>query len=132
MDEVRPMRLLGNLIWFIFGGVFMGLAWTLAGLLCAITIVGIPAAIACFRIAGFTFFPFGKEIVDRRQGVGSAPFSLLGNILWAILLGWELALGHLLSAALCAITIIGIPFAWQHLKLAYLSLVPFGKEIIRV
>lgn len=124
------MRLMGNVIWFVFGGFVMGMAWWLAALLAAVTIVGIPWAIAAFRIGSFSFWPFGREIVERPSGAAGATLSALGNLIWALLAGWWLALGHLVSAFLCAITIIGIPFALQHLKLAGLSFFPFGKEIV--
>ena len=124
------MTLIGNLIWFLFGGFFMGLAWWFAAALAAITIIGIPWAIAAFRIGAFTFWPFGRKIVERQSGPVAATGVALGNLIWALLAGWWLALGHLMSALLCAITIIGIPFALQHLKLASLSLFPFGKEIV--
>ncbi|MDA8363687.1 MAG: YccF domain-containing protein [Gammaproteobacteria bacterium] len=124
------MRLIGNLIWFVFGGFVMGCAWWLAGLMAAVTILGIPWAIAAFRIGTFSFWPFGRVIVERRSGVARATLSALGNLIWALLAGWWLALGHLISAALCAMTILGIPFAIQHVKLAGLSLFPFGKDIV--
>lgn len=126
------MRLLGNIIWFIFGGFLMGLGWWLAGLLSAITIIGIPWAVAAFRIGSFSFWPFGREMVDRPAGGLGKSISLLGNVIWILLFGWWLALGHLLSALLCAITIIGIPFALQHIKLAGLALAPFGKQIVPI
>ena len=125
------MRLLGNLIWLLFGGLETGIAWWVAGLLAAITIIGIPFSIAAFRIGTFSFWPFGREVVDR-----AAPdearrlLVLLGNIVWILLGGIWLALAHLLFALLLAITIIGIPFALQHLKLARLSLTPYGKMIV--
>jgi uncharacterized membrane protein YccF (DUF307 family) len=124
------MRLIGNLIWFVFGGFIMGLAWWASALVAAITIIGIPWAIAAFRIGSFTFWPFGRQIVERRSGMTGATFSLFANLVWALLAGWWLALGHLVAAVLCALTIIGIPFAFQHLKLVGLSFFPFGKEII--
>lgn len=124
------MRLIGNLIWFVFGGFVMGCAWWLAGLLAAVTIIGIPWAIAAFRIGTFSFWPFGRVIVERRSGLVGATLSTLGNLIWALLAGWWLALGHLISAALCAMTILGIPFAIQHVKLAALSFFPFGKDIV--
>ena len=124
------MRLIGNLIWFVFGGFVMGLAWWFAALLAAITIVGIPWAIAAFRIGRFSFWPFGRAIVERQSSPVGAAGAALGNLIWALLAGWWLALGHLIAAMLCAVTIIGIPFAFQHLKLASLSFFPFGKEIV--
>lgn len=126
------MRLLGNIIWFVFGGFLMGLGWWLAGLLSAVTIIGIPWAIAAFRIGSFSFWPFGREMVDQATGGLGKSISLLGNVIWILLFGWWLALGHLLSALLCAITIIGIPFALQHIKLAGLALAPFGKQIVPI
>ncbi len=126
------MRLIGNLIWFVFGGFVMGLAWWLSAVLAALTIIGIPWAIAAFRIGPFSFWPFGRQIVERQSGGTGAAFSAIGNLIWALLAGWWLALGHLVSAVLCAITIIGIPFALQHIKLAGLSFFPFGKEIIPI
>lgn len=126
------MRLLGNIIWFVFGGFLMGLGWWLAGLLSAVTIIGIPWAIAAFRIGSFSFWPFGREMVDQAAGGLGKSISLLGNVIWILLFGWWLALGHLLSALLCAITIIGIPFALQHIKLAGLALAPFGKQIVPI
>ena len=126
------MRLLGNIIWFVFGGFLMGLAWWFASALSAITIIGIPWAIAGFRIGTFSFWPFGREIVERPSDAAGKTLSLLGNIIWIVFCGWWLALGHLVSALLCAITIIGIPFALQHIKLAGLALAPFGKEIVLI
>ena len=125
------MRLLGNLIWLLFGGLWTAIGWWVAGLLAAITIIGIPFAIAAFRLGTFTLWPFGREIVDRpgrdeaRKLVG-----LLANIVWILLGGIWLALAHLFFALLLGITIIGIPFALQHLKLAQLSLAPYGKMIV--
>ena len=125
------MRLLGNLIWFIFGGLLMGLAWWVAALLTAITIIGIPFAIAAFRIGTLSFWPFGREVVDRPSGSETRRvLVLLGNVIWILLGGLWLAIGHLFWALLFAITIIGFPFALQHVKLAGLSLMPFGKIIV--
>lgn len=125
------MRLLGNLIWLLFGGLVTGIGWWVAGLLAAITIIGIPFAIAAFRIGTFSFCPFGREVVDRpERDEARKLLVLLGNIVWIVLGGIWLALAHLLFALLLAITIIGIPFALQHLKLAQLSLTPYGKMIV--
>ncbi len=131
------MSTLLNILWFIFGGVWMGLGWWLAGLLCALTIVGIPWAKACFVIGQFTFFPFGKEAVDRRSvtgadDIGTGALGLLGNVVWFVLAGVWLAIGHLLTALALFVTIIGIPFGWQHLKLAALTLAPVGKTVVDV
>ena len=127
-----PLLLVGNIIWVLLGGLFMAIGWVVAGILSFLTIIGIPWGIASFRIASFSLWPFGREMVDRKQGVGMKTASLLGNIIWIVLCGWWIALGHLISALLCAVTIIGIPFAWQHIKLAALSLTPLGKEIVPI
>jgi len=122
------MRTIMNVLWFIFGGWISGSLWILAGLIFAVTIVGLPWTPAAFRLAGFSYFPFGKLLIDRDDG----PTSLLLNVLWVIFAGWWLALHHLVLAVALAVTIIGIPFAWQHLKLALASLTPVGKAVIEV
>lgn len=125
------MRLLGNIIWLLFGGLATGIGWWVAGLLAAITIIGIPFAIAAFRIGAFTFWPFGREVVEGPEsGEARKLVILLGNIVWIVFGGIWLALTHLFFALLLAVTIIGIPFAAQHLKLAQLSLTPYGKRIV--
>jgi uncharacterized membrane protein YccF (DUF307 family) len=120
------MSLILNILWIIFGGAVMALGWLLAALLMAISIIGLPWAPAALRIAGYTLLPFGYTVVERD---GSA-VSVLGNIIWLVLAGWWLALAHLLVAIALAVTIIGLPFAWAHLKLAMLSLTPVGKEVV--
>ena len=122
------MRLILNILWFIFGGWIAGTAWVLAGVLLAITIIGLPWTPAAFRIAGFAYWPFGKVVVERDIG----PTSLLLNIVWLLVAGWWLALHHIVLAVALAVTIIGIPFAWQHVKLAGLALMPVGKGVIEV
>lgn len=129
------MRTLGNLLWFVMGGVLMGLGWWLVGLLAFVSIVGIPWGKACFVIGQFAFFPFGKEAVSRkdlsgREDIGTGGLGMIGNIIWFLLAGVWLAIGHVLSAAACFITIIGIPFGIQHLKLAGIALAPIGKTIV--
>ena len=129
------MNAIGNLIWFIFGGLIMGLAWWLVGLIAFITIVGIPWGKSCFVIGQFTFFPFGKEAINRKElsgkgDLGTGVLGSIGNIIWFILAGIWLAFGHIASALLCFITIIGIQFGIQHLKLAGVSLFPIGKKIV--
>lgn len=124
------LRLIGNVLWFVFGGLELGLAWWLVGLLCCATVIGIPLGIAAFRIGSFTFWPFGREAVDKRSGETTRALSLVGNIVWIILCGWWLALAYLGSALLWFLTVLGIPFGWQHLKLASISLTPFGKTIV--
>jgi len=130
------MRTLGNLLWLLLGGVYMGLGWWLAGLLMYISIVGIPFGRSCFEIGTFTFLPFGREAVRRDvltgQGdIGTSPLGTLGNVLWFVLCGWWLALGHLATALLLFVTIIGIPFGIQHVKLAGLTLSPIGRTVVR-
>lgn len=120
------MSLILNILWIIFGGLVMALAWLIAAVLMAITIIGLPWTPAALRIAWYTLLPFGQTVIDRDDG----PVSLIGNIIWFILAGWWLALGHLLIAIPLAVTIIGIPFAWAHLKLAMLSIAPVGKAIV--
>ena len=129
------MRTIFNFLWFILGGFVMGLGWWLAGLIAFITIVGIPWGRACFVIGTFAFFPFGKEAVNRRDltgrgDIGTSGLGTIGNIIWFILAGWWLALGHLITAIFWAVTIIGLPFAWAHLKLAGIALWPIGKVIV--
>lgn len=120
------MRTLLNILWFVLGGWISGTLWLLAGVLLAITVVGLPWTPAAFRIAGFSYWPFGRVVVERDRGA----VSVLLNILWFVLAGWWLAIQHLVLAAGLAITIIGIPFAWQHIKLAGLALIPVGKDIV--
>ena len=129
------MSAIGNFLWFVLGGVFMGLGWWLAGLVAFITIIGIPWGKACFVIGQFTFFPFGKEAVSRKKlsnqdDIGTGGLGMIGNIIWFIFAGVWLAIGHVISAILCFCTIIGIPFAIQHLKLAGIALAPIGKTIV--
>lgn len=129
------MSTLGNILWFIFGGWWMGLGWWLAGLLGAVTVVGLPWAKACFVIGQFAFLPFGKEAVSRDQvtgkdDIGTGALGMVGNILWFIFAGLWLAIGHVATALALFLTIIGIPFGIQHLKLAVLALAPIGKKIV--
>jgi uncharacterized membrane protein YccF (DUF307 family) len=129
------MTAIGNFLWFVLGGVFMGLGWWLVGLLAFITIVGAPWGRACFVIGKFAFFPFGQEAIDRKEltqkgDIGTSPFGTVGNIIWFVFAGIWLAIGHVISAITLALTIIGIPFALQHLKLAGIALAPIGKTIV--
>ena len=132
---MHTLRQIGNLFWFLLGGVWMGLGWWLVGVVCALTVVGWPWARACFVIARFVFLPFGKEAISRAdltgmEDVGTGPLGTLGNIIWFVCAGIWLALGHLASALACALTVVGIPFAVQHLKIALLTLGPIGKTIV--
>jgi uncharacterized membrane protein YccF (DUF307 family) len=119
------MHLLGNLIWIIFGGFISSVFWFISGVLCCITLIGIPFGIQCFKISSFVIWPFGRDVEIGSFGFGG----LLGNFLWIIFFGWELFIAHLVMGLIFCITIIGIPFGRQHLKLAKLSLVPFGARI---
>lgn len=119
------MGCIGNILWFLFGGLWLGLGWSLAGILWCVTIVGIPVGMQCFKFAKLAFFPFGKEI---RFG-GGAGKTLL-NILWLLLSGIPLALEAALAGVILCVTIVGIPFGMQCFKLAKLALMPFGAEIV--
>ena len=129
------MRTLGNLIWLVCGGLAMAFAWWLAGLVAFVSIMGIPWGRACFVIGNLCSHPFGREVADRRvvtgkSDVGTGPLGLIGNVLWFVFAGLWLAIGHLVSAALCFVTIIGIPFGFQHVKLAEIAIAPIGKTIV--
>ena len=121
------MRFILNLIWLILAGFWLALLWAFFGILAFILIITIPFGFACFRIAAFTLWPFGRRIV-RKPTAGAG--SMIGNILWIILFGWELALAHLLSGIALCITIIGIPLGLANFKLIPVSLVPLGTEIV--
>jgi uncharacterized membrane protein YccF (DUF307 family) len=127
--------LLLNLLWIATGGLYMAAGWLLAAVIMAITIIGLPWARSAFNIALYTLMPFGQKAVSRAEytgteDLGTGPFGLIGNIIWLVLAGWWLALGHLITAILLAVTIIGIPFAWAHLKLAGIALWPIGKMVV--
>ncbi|MFY8144873.1 MAG: YccF domain-containing protein [Caulobacter sp.] len=130
------IRFILNVLWFFFGGFITGLGWLLAGLILAITIVGLPYTGAAWRIAGFAFWPFGKEIVSReivtgKEDIGTGPIGAVLNVIWFLLAGWWLALSHLLIAVAEAITIIGIPFAIKDLQLARIALAPIGCAVVK-
>jgi len=121
------MRLILNVIWLIFGGLWLALGYLVAALICFVLIVTIPFGFASLRIASYALWPFGRTVVEKP---GTRPGALIGNILWVVLFGWWLALGHLISAIAMAVTIIGIPLAIADLKLIPVSLLPLGKEIV--
>ena len=128
-------RFLLNILWVSLGGLVMALAWWLVALICAITIVGLPWARSCWVIGTFSLWPFGREAVNRRDlnnrsDLGTGPLGLIGNVIWFLVAGWWLAIGHLSSALACFVTIIGIPFGIQHLKLALIALAPVGMSIV--
>jgi uncharacterized membrane protein YccF (DUF307 family) len=122
------MNFIGNLIWLIFGGFFAAMGYIVGGFVLCLTLVGIPFGLQCFKLAGLVLWPFGKRVVSTGNGMGC--ISLFCNIIWLLCGGLYTALIHLVFAALLFITIIGIPFARQHLKLMELSLMPFGKQVI--
>ena len=117
------MKTLANIIWFLLGGIWLGLSWFLLGLLLCLTIIGIPLGKQCFKAASITFMPFGKKV---NCNFDKHPVS---NILWAVIVGWEMALGYLFAGIICCITIIGIPVGLQSFKLMKLAFLPFGATI---
>lgn len=130
------IRFILNLLWFVLGGWLSGLLWLLGGLLLAVTIVGLPYTAAAWRIAGFAFWPFGKEVVAReivtgRSDLGTGLLGSVLNVVWFLLGGWYIALSHLLVAVAEAISIIGIPFAIKDLQLALVALAPIGRTVVR-
>jgi len=129
------MSLIGNILWLVFGGLITGLAWWLVGTVAFISIIGIPWGRACFVIGQLTFMPFGKEVVDRQtvtglEDIGTGVLGTIGNIIWFVFAGVWLAIAYLFSALFCFVTIIGIPFGIQHLKLAAIALAPIGKTVV--
>ena len=123
------IRVILNVIWLVFCGLWMAILYAVAGLLCFVLIITIPFGIAAFRIAGYVLWPFGRTI-ERRPGAGVG--SVVGNVLWVILFGWELALGHLITGVLLALTIIGIPLAVANFKIIPITLLPLGVRIVPV
>ena len=124
------LRFILNIIWLVLCGFWMAIAYAIAGIICFVLfflVVTIPFGIAAFRIAGYVLWPFGRSI-ERREGAGVA--SLIGNIIWIILFGWELALGHLITGVLLCITIIGIPLGLANFKIIPISLVPLGVRVV--
>jgi uncharacterized membrane protein YccF (DUF307 family) len=130
------VRLILNVLWFVLGGWVSGSLWILAGILLAITIVGLPWANAAFRIASFSYWPFGRQVLSRSElgkaDLGTGPLGLVLNIIWFILGGWYLAIHHIVLGVGLCVTIIGIPFGLQHLKLAVISLAPVGKTVVEL
>lgn len=124
------MTLLGNILWLIFGGLLTGLGYILGGFVLCLTLIGIPFGLQSMKYGVAVFAPFGKEVVELDDA--NSPLRIIFNILWILLFGWEIAIAHLVHAAILAITIIGIPFALQHVKLIPLSLLPFGRDLRKV
>ena len=122
------MSTFGNVIWLIFGGLIAALGYIFGGLLLCLTVIGIPFGMQSMKIGVATLAPFGKEVVEMNQA--NSTLRIVFNLLWLILFGWEIALAHLISALILAITVLGIPFAKQHVKLIPLSLFPFGRTLV--
>ena len=121
------MTFLGNLVWIVFGGLILSVAYLLVGIGYCITIIGIPVGVQLFKMASLSLFPFGRTIKDKENGMSC--LSMFLNILWIVFGGIEMAMSHAVVGLLFCITIVGIPFGLQHFKLALLALIPFGKEI---
>ena len=121
------MSLLGNIVWFVFGGLWSFLGYSLGALLMCLTLVGIPFGVQAFKLGVASLAPFGKEIIEGPHS--NSPLRLVFNVIWLVLCGWEIALAHLSLALLLALTVVGLPFAYQHLKLVPLCLLPFGKAL---
>lgn len=125
--SMSALRLLLNLVWLVLAGVWMAIGYAVAGVICCLLVVTIPWGIAAFRIALFTLWPFGQRLERRPDhGVGST----LGNVVWFVVAGWWLAIGHVLTAIPLAVSVVGIPFAWANLKLVPVSLTPLGRHIV--
>ncbi|MBP2412473.1 uncharacterized membrane protein YccF (DUF307 family) [Arthrobacter stackebrandtii] len=122
------MKTILNIIWLLFGGLWLALGYVLAGILCCILIITIPWGIASFRIAGYALWPFGRTVIEKPGGSGVA--SVLGNVIWILVAGIWIVIGHITTAIAMAITIIGIPLAIANLKMIPVSLMPLGKEIV--
>lgn len=122
------MKNIGNILWLIFGGLFSAIIWMLAGVIMCITIIGIPFGLQCFKLVGLVLWPFGRTVNAGSFGFGG----MLLNILWIILIGWELFINHIAWGVVLCISIVGIPFGLQHFKFALMSFIPFGAEIIEV
>jgi len=134
---MSDVSLILNVLWVVCGGLWMAVGWLIAAVIMAITIVGLPWARSAVTIAGYTLLPFGQQVVSRaavtgRDDVGTGPLGMIGNLIWLIFAGSWLALAHVVTAFLLAITIIGIPFAWAHLKLARLALWPIGQVVVPI
>src|SRR5438034_9598703 len=115
-----PVSILLNILWILLGGAWMAAGWVIAAVIMAVTIIGLPWARSAFNIAVYTLLPFGQKAVSRAEytgvpDVGTGPLGEVGNIVWLVLAGWWLALGHLIAAIVLAVALIGIPFAWAHL-----------------
>ncbi|HEU4490517.1 MAG TPA: YccF domain-containing protein [Jiangellales bacterium] len=123
------MRTIGNVLWFLLAGVWLAIGYVVAGLIAFVLIITIPFGIAAFRLAGFVVWPFGRTAVWRRE---AGVWSVLGNVVWVLLLGWELALLHLVAGLVLCVTVIGIPFGIACWKMVPLALLPLGREVVPI
>jgi len=134
-DALDPVSFILNIIWLIAGGAVAAAGWFFAAIIMVVTIIGIPFARAAYDNGVYTLWPFGVTAASRErlygEDIGTGPIGFVGNIIWFVLAGWWLALGHLIAAIALAITIIGLPFAWAHLKLAGYALWPIGRSVVR-
>jgi uncharacterized membrane protein YccF (DUF307 family) len=121
------VRTLGNILWFLLAGLWLAIGYAVAGLIAFILIITIPFGIASFRLAGYVIWPFGRTVVWQRQ---AGVWSVIGNVIWFIVVGWELALAHLAAGLLLCVTIIGIPFGVASWKMIPLALFPLGREVV--
>jgi uncharacterized membrane protein YccF (DUF307 family) len=122
------MTILGNILWLVLAGWWVALAYVVAGVINLLTIIGIPFGIQAFKLAGYALWPFGRVVVTTERGYG--PIAIIGNVIWVILTGWELALAHLVAGLLLCLTIVGIPLGIASFKMVWLALVPFGKQVV--
>src|ERR1700680_556388 len=134
-NRMTPVSIFLNVLWIVFGALWMAFGWVVAAIIMAITIIGLPWARAAFNIAAYTLLPFGQKAVRRdsltgQSDIGTGPLGLIGNLIWLVLAGWWLALAHIGTRVALSVPIIGIPFAWAHLKLAGIALWPIGKVIV--
>ncbi|SIO84911.1 YccF domain-containing protein [Nocardiopsis sp. JB363] len=121
------LRLILNIIWIFVAGFWLALGYLFAGVICCVLIVTIPFGVASFRMAKYAIWPFGRDLVRRQGSGGGATFM---NVIWLIVAGWWLTIGHIVTAAGLAVTIIGIPMAWASIKMIPVALAPFGNEIV--
>lgn len=125
--QAGPVKTLLNIIWLVLAGLWLALGYVLAGIVCCILIITIPFGIASFRMASYALWPFGRTVVDKPT---AGAFAVIGNIIWLVVAGWWLALGHIITGIVQAITIIGIPLALANWKMVPISLFPLGKQIV--
>jgi uncharacterized membrane protein YccF (DUF307 family) len=127
-DEADNVKTIGNILWLLLAGLWLAIGYAIAALILAITIIGLPFAKQSVKLAGYALLPFGRTLV--KSPTRNVSMSVVGNILWVVLAGWWLALGHLLTGAILCLTIIGIPLGIADFKMAAAALAPFGKEIV--